>query len=176
MATRQLEVSLFGRKTRFEYSEPWVGYALLGLRLLMGWTLFYAGVDKLLDPKWSASGYLLNAVPIGNPFGGFWATLANQYIGIVDPLNAWGLTLVGLCLLLGAFVRFASFWGAVMMLFYWASSLPLENGFLIDDHIVYAALLFGLGAFGAGRLLGLDEVIERTSSVRNRPGLKVLLG
>jgi len=176
MSTRKLETELFGRRTDFEYSETWIGYALLALRLVMGWTLFYAGVTKVLDPAWSAEGFLLNAIPEGNPFTGFWATLASDWLWLVDPLNQWGLTLVGLALLLGAFVRWSAFWGAIMMLFYWAASLPLANGLVIDDHVVYAMLLFGLGAFGAGRILGLDEFLEDASIVQRNPWLRYVLG
>ncbi|USZ66968.1 DoxX family protein [Halorussus salilacus] len=176
MSTRQLETELFGRRTDFEYSETWVGYALFGLRVVMGWTLFYAGITKVLDPEWSAEGFLLNAIPAGNPFTGLWATLASDWLWLIDPLNAWGLTLVGFALLVGAFVRWSAFWGAVMMVFYWAASLPLENGIVIDDHIVYALLLFGLGAFGAGRILGVDEYLEETSVAKRYPTLRYLLG
>jgi len=176
MATNELETELFGRNARFNYSATWVGYALLGLRLIMGWTFFYAGITKVLDSGWSASGFLLNAIPEGNPFGGMWATMANEYLWLIDPLNAWGLTLVGLALMLGVFVRFSAFWGAIMMLFYWAASLPLANGIVIDSHIVYALLLFGLGAFGAGRILGLDAYLEERDVVRENRPLQYLLG
>jgi DNA-3-methyladenine glycosylase II len=37
-------------------------------------------------------------------------------------------------------------------------------------------LLFGLGAIGAGRLLGLDRAIERTELVLKNPWLKFCLG
>jgi len=176
MSTRELEAELFGRRTNFKYSETWIGYALLALRLVMGWTLFYAGITKVLDPSWTAEGFLLNAIPEGNPFTGLWATLANDWIWLIDPLNQWGLTLVGLALLLGAFVRWSAFWGAVMMLFYWAASLPLAHGIVIDDHIVYAMLLFGLGAFGAGRILGLDEYLEDMEFVKQNGWLRYLMG
>ena len=175
--TRQtMEAELFGREVSFDYSETRVGYSLLGLRLIMGWTFFYAGITKVLDPTWSARGFLLNAIPDGNPFGGMWATMANDWLWLIDPLNEWGLTLVGLALLLGAAVRWSAFWGAVMMLFYWAASLPLAHAILIDDHVVYALLLFGLGAFGAGRILGLDRRIEETELVRANPWLRYVLG
>ncbi len=176
MATRELRTTIFGRESSFDYSETWVGYSLLTLRLVMGWTFFYAGITKVLDPAWSASGFLLNAVPEANPFGGVWATMANEWLWLVDPLNAWGLTLVGLALLVGVAVRFSAFWGAMIMLFYWAASLPLENGLVVDDHVVYALLLFGLGAFGAGRIFGVDEYLEDTAFVRNHPALRYLLG
>ena len=176
MSTRELEAELFGRRTNFRYSETWVGYALLALRLVMGWTLFYAGITKVLDPAWSAKGFLLNAIPEANPFGGVWATMANDWLWLIDPLNQWGLTLVGLALLLGVFVRWSALWGAVMMVFYWAASLPLSHAIVIDDHIVYAMLLFGLGAFGAGRILGLDEYLEDTEFAKQNRWLRYLMG
>jgi thiosulfate dehydrogenase [quinone] large subunit len=176
MATNRFETDLLGREQAVEYSGKTVGYALLTLRVVMGWTFFYAGITKVLDPAWTAEGFLLHAVPEGNPFGGFWETLAADWLWLIDPLNVWGLTLVGAALLVGAFVRWAALWGAVMMLFYWAASLPLENGIVIDDHVVYALILFGLGAFGAGRIAGLDAYLEEIDLVERYPKLRYLLG
>ncbi|MFB6265775.1 MAG: DoxX family membrane protein [Candidatus Nanohaloarchaea archaeon] len=175
MPRSELTVEMFGREETFEYSEEWVGYAILALRLVMGWVLFYAGVTKLLQPDWSAAGYLTH-VASSNPLQPLWTVLAKDWIWLVDPLNAWGLTLVGLGLLTGALLRWSAFWGAVMMLFYWASSFPLSHSILIDDHVVYALLLFGLGAFGAGRILGVDGWLEETSFVERRPWMRYLLG
>ena len=53
---------------------------------------------------------------------------------------------------------------------------PLAHGWVIDDHIVYAALLFGLGAIGAGRVLGLDARIEEMGFVQKNRWLRYLLG
>ena len=182
MSTRTtLNTELFGRDVEFGYSEKWVGYSLFILRVVMGWTLFQGGVTKLVtyldaDPSnnWTAAGFLANAIPPGNPFTDVFVGMAGS--PLIDMLNMWGLTLTGLALILGAFVRWSAFWGAVMMVFYWAASLPLAHAILIDDHIVYAALLFGLGAFGAGRILGLDAYLEDTGIVRNTPVLRLALG
>jgi thiosulfate dehydrogenase [quinone] large subunit len=150
---------------------------------------FQGGITKLVtyldaDPTndWTAAGYLANAIPPGNPFTGAFAAMAGS--PLVDALNVWGLTLTGLALIPGVLVRWSAFWGAIMMLFYWAAALqggllaglPLEHGWVVDDHVVYAALLFGLGAFGAGHILGLDAYLERTSVVRNNPWLRYFLG
>ena len=182
MAVHTLETKILGREVEVEYSETWLGYALVLVRVTMGWILFQGGIVKVLDPGWSAGGYLLNAIPEGNPFMGFWATLAGN--PAIDALNAWGLTLTGLGLMLGALVRWNAFWGAILMLFYWATSLhgglsqwlPLEHGWVVDDHLVYAALLFGLGAIGAGRILGFDAYFEKTEIVKKVPWLRPLLG
>ncbi|MFB6110230.1 MAG: DoxX family membrane protein [Halodesulfurarchaeum sp.] len=176
MSVNQLETTIFGRDVTFNYSETWVGYSLFLLRLVMGWTFFYAGITKVLDPRWSVRGYLLYAIPKANPFTGFWTMLANDWAWLLTPLNQLGLTLVGLGLLFGVLFRFSAFWGAIMMLFYWIASYPFANHILIDDHIVYVLLLFGLGAFGAGRILGLDSWIESWSIVEENPRLKLFLG
>ena len=174
--------TLLGRPVTFEYSAAWVAYALVALRLVMGWTFFQAGITKVLNPEWTAAGFLQHAIPEGNPFMGMWASFAGS--PVIDALVAWGLTLVGIALILGILVRFSAFWGAVMMLFFYAASLhgglgaalPLEHGWVVDDHIVYAVLLFGLGAFGAGRILGIDAILERTAVVRENKWLSYLLG
>ena len=184
-----METDVFGREVEFEYSERWVGYSLFILRVLMGWTLFQGGVTKLVtyldgnpENDWTAAGYLAGAIPEGNPFTFLWGSFAGS--PLIDALNMWGLTLTGLGLIVGALVRWNAFWGAVMMLFYWAAALeggllaglPIAHGWVVDDHIVYAALLFGLGAFGAGRILGVDVYLEQTDAMRNNPWLRYLLG
>ena len=187
--TRQLDAELFGRETHFEYSEHWIGYALVSMRVVMGWVLLQGGLTKLVtyldaDPanNWTAAGYLANAIPEGNPLAGMFAAMAGS--PTIDILVMWGLTLTGFGLIIGAFVRWNAFWGAVMMLFFWAAALqgglmaglPLEHGWVVDDHLVYAALLFGLGAIGAGRILGLDAYLEDLEIVQNNRWLRLLLG
>ena len=174
--------NILGRRVAFEYSETWVAYALVALRVVMGWILFQGGITKVLDPAWTAAGFLQNAIPEGNPFMGLWAAFAGS--PVIDFLVAWGLTLTGLGLILGALVRWNAFWGAVIMISFWMAGLqggltrglPIEHGWVVDDHIVYAVLLFGLGAFGAGRILGIDALLERTAFIRNNRWLQYILG
>jgi thiosulfate dehydrogenase [quinone] large subunit len=187
--TRQLDAELFGRETNFEYSEHWIGYALVGLRVVMGWVLLQGGLTKLVtyldgnpENNWTAAGYLANAIPEGNPFTGLFASMAGS--GLVDILVMWGLTLTGLGIILGAFLRWNAFWAAVMMMLFWAASLtgglmqglPLAHGWVVDDHLVYAMLLFGLGAIGAGRILGLDATLEEYEFVKKNRWLRLLMG
>lgn len=92
--------------------------------------------------------------------------------------------LIGLALLFGVFVRLAAFGGALMMLLYWltqfqagiTAGLPVENGFIVTYHLVYAIILFGIGAFGAGRILGVDARLEENEAIRSQPWLRYLLG
>lgn len=176
MTTRQLESNMFGRDVTFEYSETWVGYALLALRLVIGWTFFLPGVQHSWDPDWSVRGMLLYGIPEGNPLVDLWTMMGTEWAWLLTPLNSLGLTLIGFALIIGAFVRLSAFWGSIMMLFYWAASLPLENGLFVNYHIVYILLLFGLGAFGAGRIVGVDARIEQLDIVQENPRLKLFLG
>lgn len=177
-----LNSKLLGRETTFEYSEGAIGYALVALRVVMGWVLFQGGISKVLAGDWTAAGYLQFAIPEGNPFMGLWASFAGS--PVIDFLVMWGLTLTGLGLIIGALTRWNAFWGAFMMIMFWMASLqgglaqgfPLEHGYFVDDHLVYAVLLFGLGAFGAGRIIGFDAIIEKMEFVKKAPFLKYLLG
>ena len=181
MTNQEVKSRLFGREISFEYSQTWIGYSLLGLRLVMGWTFLQAGLQKLVDSEWSAAGFLQFAIPEGNPVTGLWTSLAGN--PLIDGLNSWGQMLIGLTLILGLTVRWSAFWGAVMMIFYWLASLqggigqglPLEHGWVVDEHIVYAFLLFALGALGTGRVFGLDRAIENANFVQNNRWLTFLL-
>lgn len=175
MTTKTLSATILDNEAVVEYDSSTAGYALLALRVVMGWTLFYAGVTKLLAGDWTAEGYLLHAIPEGNPFASLWPMFADLSF-IISPLVMLGLTLTGLGLILGAAVRWNAFWAAVMMMFFWASSLPLENGIIVDSHFVYALLLFTLGAFGVGRLAGLDAIVETKPIVQRNSWLTYLLG
>ena len=82
-------------------------YGLVTLRVLIGWHILYEGVSKLINPYWSSAAYLLDSKWI---FSGLAKTIVSNptLLTISDYVNMWGLTLVGLCLLLGVFSRQAA--------------------------------------------------------------------
>ncbi len=188
-AENRLDTELLGRDVSFNYSETWVGYSLLGLRLVMAWVFLQAGLEKWADGgwgdplAWSSTGFLENAVAEANPLHGLFTWFAN-YGSIVDPLVIFGQILIGLALFFGILVRFAAMMGGIQMIFFWTAAwqdglmagFPVENGYFIDSSFVYLLLLFGLGAWGAGRVLGLDAKLEQSSLVRNNPWLRYFLG
>jgi thiosulfate dehydrogenase (quinone) large subunit len=126
------------------------------LRISLGWFMFYAGITKILNPSWSAEGYLRNA----KLFTDFYGWLASpNIIGITNFLNAWGLTLLGVSLILGIFVKYSAALGAMLMLLYY---LPLgiihpdTNSFIVDSHVIYALLLTYLSVSRSGKIWGID--------------------
>ena len=188
-AEQTLDTELFGRGISFSYSATWVGYSLLGLRLVMAWVFLQAGLEKWSeggwgDPlAWSSQSFLEFAIADANPLAGVFEWFAN-YTAIVDPLVIFGQILIGLALLTGTVVRFAAMMGAIQMLFFWTAAwqgglmagFPVEHGYFVDSSFVYLLLLFGLGAWGAGRVFGLDGKLEQTSLVQNNQWLRYFLG
>ncbi len=108
-----LQSELLGREVNFNYSETWLAYSMLGLRLVMAWVFLQAGLAKLFegglgDPlAWSSAGFLNNAVADANPLQGLFLFFAD-YAAILDPMVIFGQILIGLALLFGAFFRFAA--------------------------------------------------------------------
>src|SRR3989338_2380123 len=118
--------------------------SLFLLRISLGWVFLYAGITKVLDSGWSAAGYLNNA----KTFAGLYQWFANpNLLPIVNFINEWGLTLLGISLILGVFVRLSSIFGIAIMLLYYFPVLefpyiPGAHAFIVDEHIIYAAILF----------------------------------
>ncbi len=136
--------------------------ALFFIRIALGWLFFYAGIAKLLKPGWSAAFYLKDA----HTLPGFYHALMNPSIlPIINNVVTWGFVLLGISLIVGSFVRLSSYLGAVLMLLLYFPVLqfpyPNANSFIVDEHIVYAAVLIFLGTIRAGRYYGFDEAWAR---------------
>lgn len=169
-AERMLKTELFGQQVHFEYSETWIGYSVVALRLVMAYVILSAGLEKLAEGGWTSSGawtaegFLVHAVTEDNPVAGLFEWFG-EYTMSIDPLVMWTQILIGLALLVGVFVRLACLAGAVHMVLFWmaawtgglAADLPVEHGFVIDSSFVYALHLFGLGAASS------RSVVERSS-------------
>ncbi|MBL7045257.1 MAG: DoxX family membrane protein [Parcubacteria group bacterium] len=135
--------------------------AILLLRLALGWLFLYAGLTKVVDPTWSAGGFLNNA----QTFSGFYGWLASpQILPFVDFLNQWGLTLIGAALILGLIVRFSSYLGALMMLLYYFPGLTFpkvgEHAYLVDDHIIYIAAFLVLASMSSNHIWSLSGLFK----------------
>lgn len=132
------------------------------LRVVLGWLFLYAGLDKVLNPSWSAGGYL-NAA---KNFHGFYAWLASpSLIPVINFVNEWGLVLLGVSLILGIFVRWSSVLGVVLMLLYYFSAgqfpFPDANSLLVDEHIIYSGVLILMYSFDAGKIWGIDGLMRK---------------
>ena len=143
--------------------------AITLLRVLIGWHFLYEGIAKLSSPSWSAAGYLKQA---RGPFAGLFKWLAAQpdLLANADLITMWGLTAVGLLLVLGLFTRLASL-GAIgfIVLFYLCNppfigyfySIPTEGSYiLVNKNLVELGALVVVLVSGSGRFAGLDRIVH----------------
>ena len=151
-------------------------FSLLLLRLSLGLLFLYAGLTKIADPAWSAAGYLKGAKSFPELFAWF---ARPEILPVTNFLNEWGLTLIGIALVLGVFVRLASLAGVLLMLLYYLPlpfPFPNAHSFVIDEHIVYIAALLVLASLRAGRFFGLEKWCTSLPICSRFPRLRAWLG
>jgi thiosulfate dehydrogenase [quinone] large subunit len=151
--------------------------ALVVMRVLIGWHFLYEGVAKLLKPDWSAAGYLKVAK---GPLAGVFHSMANNpdVLEWVNFMNIWGLTLIGLGLILGCLTRYAAIGGALMVLLYYLANPPFIGYFssqategsylLVNKNLVEIGALFVIAVTYSGRYIGLDRIFYRFFHRRRR--------
>lgn len=144
--------------------------SLVSLRVLTGWLFLYEGLTKVFNPDWTSAGFLLDS---GGLFAGFFRSLAAtpEILGLVDFLNVWGLTAIGLGLIAGCLTRVALMSGMVLLGFYYLSHPPLagvryatpsEGSYLwVNKNLVQMAAMLVLWYFPSERVYGLDRFIHR---------------
>ncbi len=146
----------------------WQTSALLVLRLLIGWHFLYEGMVKVIDPVWSAAGFLNNAQ---GPFAKLFKSLAanTELLDTVNFLNQWGLVLIGLSLILGLFTKIGTVAGIALLAMYYLSNPPFigleaapqnEGSYLIvNKNLVEIGALWVLHLFPSGSIIGIDRLI-----------------
>jgi len=162
------------------------GYGLekmtwIALRLALGWTLFWAFLDKLMGLGYattSASAWVNGGSPTSGYLG--YATsgpLAGMYEGLagnvaIDWLFMVALLFIGGALILGIGMKIAGYSGAALMVLLWSTRLPPENNPIIDEHIVFLAVFLGLTVVKAGHWLGFGKWWIGTDLVKRYPFLE----
>lgn len=151
-------------------------FSLFLCRIVVGWMFFYAGITKILDPQWSAAFYLKGA----KLFPSFYAWLLQpDILSVINAVNEWGLTFLGISLILGIFVRLSSILGmALMLLYYFPLGFPYPNAhaYIVDEHIIYAAVLLFFASVKAGRTWGLENWCSQLPICSRIPGYRAWLG
>jgi thiosulfate dehydrogenase [quinone] large subunit len=148
-------------------------FGLVILRILIGWHFLYEGISKLVNPYWSSAAYLLDSKWI-------FSSLAERIVAnptlleFTDSVNMWGLTIVGLSLLLGFMSRYGAIAGLVFILLYYIFAPPFigleyskpgEGSYIIvNKNLIEACALYVLYLFPTSQLIGLDRLISSIQS------------
>jgi thiosulfate dehydrogenase (quinone) large subunit len=141
---------------------------LVVFRLAIGWHFLYEGIIKLINPNWSSVGFLLDSKGL---FAGIFQAMAGnqELVHVLNFLNAWGLTLIGLGLITGLFTQVATLAGMVLLAFYYVShppligtkyAIPSEGSYLlVNKNLIEFFALWVLYLFPSGNRIGLDRLI-----------------
>lgn len=151
--------------------------SLFLLRVSLGWMYLWAGITKIVNPQWSAAGYMQKAKTFPELYQ--WLSTSSA-LPFINFLNEWGLTLLGVSLILGIFIRVSSSLGIVLMLLYYLPILdfpyPNPNSFIVDQHIIFILALLLLISFRAGRVWGLEKWCSQLPLCSKFPKLREWLG
>ena len=146
-------------------------------RIVIGVIFLWAGLEKVLGsgPEgFSAAGFLAHGTggSLGWPFvaagteGPFnptvdlWVGLSNNEsaMSIINILVPYGQIGIGVSLILGLLTRFGAAMGTLMMIFFFFAAWDFEFG-IVNQHLTYAVVTFGLAVIGAGNFYGLDATV-----------------
>jgi thiosulfate dehydrogenase (quinone) large subunit len=164
------------------------GRSLAVLRVFLGWGFLYAGLVKFLQigatEPFTAAGFLkfgttgtwpgvaeaAQGAPavINNPTHDLWIALAGNagLLTATDTLVVFGQIAIGTALILGFATRFAGIMGALMMLFLTVAAWDFGHG-IVNQTSLYMVVALVVAATHAGKVWGLDGVIERTAALRD---------
>jgi thiosulfate dehydrogenase [quinone] large subunit len=147
----------------------WPMIAITLLRVFVGWHFLYEGLTKVTSTTWSAAGYMKAS---RGPLSDFFKWIASQphLLDNANLITMYGLTIVGVLLILGLFTRLASLAGiGFILLFYLCNppfvgyfyTIPTEGSYLIvNKNMVELAALVVILVTGSGRFAGLDRVLH----------------
>lgn len=149
---------------------------LVILRVLIGWYFLYEGLAKIMAPNWSSYAYLRDSKGIFAPF--FTMLTDHAFImDVVNYINMYGLTAIGLCLILGCFVKYANIGAVVLLGLYYLSHPPLidvhylirpEGSYLwVDKNLIMLGVVVLLMLFPTSKEVGLDRLIYRKKLSKN---------
>jgi uncharacterized membrane protein YphA (DoxX/SURF4 family) len=150
------------------------------LRMAIGWHFLYEGVVKIFVPGWSAAPYLQTS---GWILGDFfrWITATPWALRFVDLFNIWGLTLIGLGLILGCFTRVVSLLGILLLSMYYLAHPPLiasdfrlpaeGHYFVVNKNLIELIALALFVVFPTRAFAGLDR-LYRGAIARVKKGLE----
>jgi thiosulfate dehydrogenase [quinone] large subunit len=146
-------------------------YALVSLRLFIGWHFLYEGVVKMYDPTWTAKGYLLSASVL-RPFFGWLGSMST----FVDYATITTLLIVGVSLLIGFKTRWAGVLGiALLSLFYLAHPPfpglpqgPAEGSYwIVNKNLIEIAALWVIMVFPTSWAFGLENILSKKTETAN---------
>lgn len=184
--TYTVRIPVVNREYAFSYHPGFLPWLTLAGRLVFGFYFLYGAFDKLFtNGRWLGladfkKGELHSFLAFADPHWGL-GSVYNDWaknptiIDIIAPLVVFGEFFIGFSLLLGLLTRIGFLSAGIMVFTFYLANRPANNPFL-NEYIFYIGIFATLGALGAGRILGVDNWIERQKLVQRFPVLTWFLG
>jgi thiosulfate dehydrogenase [quinone] large subunit len=156
---------------------PGMGLALAPLRLFLGGTFTYAGLQKLTDPQFfdpGAAGYIgrqIADMAAGSPLQGVLLAAAVPHATLFGFLVAWGELAIGLGTLIGLFLRAAALGGTFLSLVFFLTASWQVRPYFYGADSIYACAWLTLLLAGSARtgLPALDTLLGGQRTVATPP-------
>lgn len=119
------------------------GWIIIPLRLFLGVTFVYGGIQKLTDPQYfnpAARGYIgrqIAAFASGSPLRGFLLNIALPHANLFGAWVAYGELAIGLAVLLGLLLRPAAFSGLLLNTVFFLSATWRVYPYFFGSDIVF---------------------------------------
>ncbi|WP_238120926.1 MULTISPECIES: DoxX family protein [unclassified Xanthobacter] len=139
---------------------------LLAMRLLVGWLFLRAGLRQLFSGEWTAANLLGGAQNLKFVFD---FMMQPPLLNIIDTIVPLVHLVLALSFILGIFVSLAGAVGATLMMLYFLPVVQFSWSpppAITNEHIVYALIMLYLASVDAGRVWGLQTVIDKLRSRR----------
>ena len=153
----------------------WLGAGRILIGLVFLWAffdkLFGLGFSTAADKAWvnggsPTTGFLSH---VQGPLADFFQAMAGNMA--VDVLFMAGLLGIGAALTFGIVVRVGAMCGVALLGLMWLASFPLTTNPVIDEHIVYAAVLVAIALAVPQQQLGLQKQWRAQEFVKKNPWL-----
>ena len=172
-------------------SRPFViqkpGWILIPLRLFLGITFIYAGLQKLTDPQFfnpTAAGYIgkqIAAFATGSPLHDFLVQVTIPHAYLFGVLIAYGELAIGVGTILGFLLRPAAFFGMLISLMFFLTATWRVRPYFYGSDIVFffgwlTLLIAGPAYTGLPTLdaIIVPRLLSRVSSERRAQLARVL--
>jgi thiosulfate dehydrogenase [quinone] large subunit len=165
------------------------GWILIPLRLFLGITFIYAGLQKLTDPQFfnpTAAGYIgkqIAAFATGSPLHDFLVQVTIPHAYLFGILIAYGELAIGVGTILGFLLRPAAFFGMLISLMFFLTATWRVRPYFYGSDIVFffgwlTLLIAGPAYTGLPTLDAIiaPRLLSLVSSERRRTQLARVLG
>ncbi len=159
--------------------------AWAGVRLYLGFLLFWAFMDKVFGLGYSTAssksllnggsptaGYLMGAA--SGPLKDFYNGLSGN--AVVAYLFMLALFAIGVATLLGVGTKISGYAGALLMAMLYSTNPPFSasksTNPVLDEHVIFFILFLAMVVVKPGRWLGLGEWWRNTKLVKRFPILE----